>query len=362
MKAAIIGAGVSGLSCAIELERHGIKPVIFEKRSHVSEALMYSAIWPRIINRPIQDPIKYINREYGIQLTPLSNIKRMVLFSPNKSAVQRGSLGYIFKRGAESYSLENQLIKYLNTHVTFNKYIEIEDIKDDYDYIIVASATSLIPKKLGVWTDTFNAVARVATVLGDFVPSEVIMWMNTKYAKNAFCYLVPNSTKEASLVQIVNGITSYEMDYYWKEFLFTENIDYNISLVIDTEHDNGLTIPMQLENILFVGNAGGFTNDLLGCGGLNAIESGMLAARAIIYGKDYNALVEPIFKDILQLHEYRRTMNAFDNLEFDRFIAILGIPVLKNTIYNNPFFRITKSAIYAKFYNMLAGGRRTSVK
>jgi len=31
MKVAIVGAGLSGLSCAIELERHKIKPVIFEK-------------------------------------------------------------------------------------------------------------------------------------------------------------------------------------------------------------------------------------------------------------------------------------------------------------------------------------------
>lgn len=30
VKVAIIGAGTSGLSCAIELEKHGIYPVIFE--------------------------------------------------------------------------------------------------------------------------------------------------------------------------------------------------------------------------------------------------------------------------------------------------------------------------------------------
>ena len=33
IKVAVIGAGIAGLSCAIELERHGITPVIFEKNT-----------------------------------------------------------------------------------------------------------------------------------------------------------------------------------------------------------------------------------------------------------------------------------------------------------------------------------------
>jgi flavin-dependent dehydrogenase len=37
MKVAIMGAGISVLSCAITLEKNGIEPVIFEKRSRVGE-------------------------------------------------------------------------------------------------------------------------------------------------------------------------------------------------------------------------------------------------------------------------------------------------------------------------------------
>ncbi len=37
LKVAIIGAGTSGLSCAIELERHGIYPEIFERNSFIGE-------------------------------------------------------------------------------------------------------------------------------------------------------------------------------------------------------------------------------------------------------------------------------------------------------------------------------------
>jgi len=35
MRVAIIGAGLAGLSCAHELERYGVSPVIFEKNSYI---------------------------------------------------------------------------------------------------------------------------------------------------------------------------------------------------------------------------------------------------------------------------------------------------------------------------------------
>ena len=93
MKVAIIGAGLAGLSCAIELERHGIKPVILEMRAHVGEALVYSGIWPRVVNRPLSNPLKYLKKEYSLELIPSYHIKKMIMFSPHSNAIERGSLG-----------------------------------------------------------------------------------------------------------------------------------------------------------------------------------------------------------------------------------------------------------------------------
>jgi flavin-dependent dehydrogenase len=362
MRVAIIGAGLSGLSCAIELERHKIRPTIFEKRAHIGEALNYSVIWPRVVNRPIMDPLKYLRKEYNLDLKPINHIKKMIMLSPNNSAVERGNLGYILRRGYSCYALERQLLNYLNNSITFYKYIEIEDIKNEFDYIIIATATDIIAKKLDVWTDTFNAQVRIATVLGRFKSTEVTMWIDTKYAKNGLCYLIPNSEKEASLVQVVNGITTYELDYYWKEFLFTEDIQYYISCTTDCEHDCGFVKTRQVGNVLFVGNSAGFTDDLIGCGGLNAIESGMLAVRAIVSGKDYNTLSMPIFKEIEKLHELRKTMNTLDNSEINNLISFLGIPIIKNVIYNNPFFKISSASKSVKLYNNYIKRRRNSVE
>jgi flavin-dependent dehydrogenase len=279
------------------------------------------------------------------------------MLSPEEKAVERGSLGYIFRRGFQNLSLESQLLNYVKTSVIFDRYIEIEDIKDRFDYVVVADANSISAKKLGVWTDTFTAHVRVATILGKFNPSEVIMWVNTKYVKNGFCYLVPNNSKEASLVIIINGITSYELDYYWKEFLFTENIEYYISTTTDAEHNCGFVQPLQVGNVLFTGNAAGLTDDLIGCGGLNAIESGMLAGRAIAEGKDYNILSRPIFEDIVKLHELRKTYNRLDNSQLDMMVGTLDIPILKNTLYNNPFFKMSDMHKVARLFNNLSKKR-----
>ncbi len=362
MRVAIIGAGLSGLSCAIELERHGVKPVIFEKRAHVGEALLYSTIWPRVISRPLSDPLRYLKREYSLELTPINHIKRMIMFSPGYNATERGSLGYIFRRGYQQYSLEYQLMEHVQSTITFNRVVEVDDIKDDFDHVVVANSNSLSAKQFGIWTDTFNTLVRIATVVGKFNPREVIMWMNINYAKNGFCYLVPNSEKEASLVLLVNSVTNDEFEYYWRRFLFTENINYYISQTTDAEHDCGFVQPLRIGNIIFSGNAAGFTDDLIGCGGLNAIESGMLAARAILYDKDYNTLAAPIFQDIVQLHELRKAYNTLDNKDIDVLVNAASIPIIKNAIYNNPFFRMSDMAKMIKLYNSKVKRKRQVVE
>ncbi len=353
MKVAIIGAGVSGLACALELERHGIFPTVFEKNNYLGDAVGYTTIWPRLFNRPLMDPVKYLNKQYNIKLQPLNHIKRMVMYSPNNKAVVRGSLGYIFKKGREAYTLENQLYSMTKIPILFDSYIDLDDIKNRFDHIVVATASNVIPRKLGIWTDTFKAQVRVAFVVDSFRPDTTIAWLNTEYAKNAFAYLIPTSEREASLVLIVNGISHSELDYYWKKFIEIEEIKYPIASMIDAEHIAGFSKPLRHENIYIVGNSAGFTDDLLGCGAINAIESGVLAARAIANGLDYEKLAQPIFEDIQKLHQLRKAMNSATNEDSDRMVTVLGLPIIKRFIYNNPFVKASSAGKYAKIYNTL---------
>jgi flavin-dependent dehydrogenase len=78
MKVAIIGAGISGLSCAFELKKYGIIPTIFEEKSKLGESLGFGAIMFHMFNRGIKDPFKFL-KEYNINLTPNSPLKAITM-------------------------------------------------------------------------------------------------------------------------------------------------------------------------------------------------------------------------------------------------------------------------------------------
>ncbi len=358
MRVAIIGAGISGLSCAFELEKAGITPVIYEKRGAIGDALDYSSIWSNLISRVNRDPLEYLSEKYNFCVNPLFNLREKIMISPNKKTIAKGNLGYIFKRGLDPYSLEKQIASKISTPVRYNSYVDSNDIRKEFEHIVVATATASIAKQLNVWKDSFITQIRVAVVLGDFKVDSSTVWFNEKYANKSFGYLIPNNSKEATLALIINNSCTDELDHYWKTFLSIENIQYKITHQYDTEYLTGLVRRHKINNIYLVGNAAGFTDDLIGVGAFNAIESGILAAQSIINGSDYNDLAKPIYDDIMKLDHFRQAMNSFDNSDFDKLIGFLKTPGIKQLIYNNPFFKLRHGLPVVKLYNSYKSKKR----
>lgn len=351
MKVAIIGAGMSGLACAFELEKAGIQPTIFEKRSHVGEALSFTCLCSRLVTRVREDMVKYFNKNYALDIRPISSLNEAIMMSPNKKTVAKGNLGYIFKRGMEDYSIENQLASKIKSPIFFNSDVDIKDIKKKYDHVVVATASPAIPRKLRVWKDNFISQARIATILGDFKINSASIWFNEKYSGKAFCYMVPNSSKEATLTLIIDNQSSEGLDYYWHKFLLNEEMNHTIIQHYDTEYYCGFVNPLKIGNVYFVGNAAGLTDSFIGVGTFNAIESGILAGRAIAKGLDYRVLAKPISVDVMKLYEFRKAINTFENKGFDKVIGFIGLPAIKQFIYNNPLLKIQSGVALAKLYN-----------
>jgi len=112
-----------------------------------------------------------------------------------------------------------------------------------------------------------------------------------------------------------------------------------------------------VNNVYFAGNTAGLTDDLLGVGSINAIESGILAARAIALGQDYATLIKPIAKDVKKLHEFRITMNRFNNEAYDKFISFIKNPCIQQFAYHNRFFRLHDVSPFIKLYNQITNNK-----
>ena len=357
-KVAIIGAGISGLSCALELKRHGITPMIFERRSRIGEVMEYPTLMLRMIIKSAINPVKYLKKEFNLEIKPLFPLKKLTLISQNQRKFIYANHGSIFLRGSEQTSLENQISEQLGLPVYFDHYIKLDDIRYEFDHIVVATGDNAIGIKLGVWETTFFALNRVSTIVGDFETKSVISWFDTRYTKNAFAYLIPESPKKAKLCKILNNSTPSDLEYYWKEFLSSNNFSFDIIETKDMEHTCGFVYPVQLGNVYFVGNCAGTTDSLIGVGAFRAIQSGFFAARSIINQIDYNTLMKPIIGEIRALNEFRKVFNTFDNDSYDKLVSTLGFPVIKQIVYNNPFFKLAYGEFVAKGYNKLVYGSR----
>lgn len=351
MKVAIIGAGVSGLACAFEFKKNGIVPVVFERKSYIGQGFNYQVTSLRMFDHTLCSPYIYLKKRYGLHLTPCSPIHKEIVNGPRKKLTAQGHLGYLFKRGEDKDSLENQIASAAKVPIYFDSYIKIENILGKFDYIIISTGDGTIAKELGVWTSTFNCLTRVASVIGRFQTDHIEIWFDTRYAKNTFCFLAPKSSKQAYIALSVDSVSHEELNHYWEEFLATQGMNLTITQIDDHEQTIGYASPPQMGNILFTGNTAGLIDSFLGFGTFKAIESGILAARAILAKKNYSRLIQPLLAHTHALNEYRKAINTFSSKDYDHFLSILKLPGIKQSLYNNPLAKAEWLAPLARLYN-----------
>ncbi|HYE12409.1 MAG TPA: NAD(P)/FAD-dependent oxidoreductase [Patescibacteria group bacterium] len=352
MKVAIIGAGLSGLSCAIELKNLGVTPTVFEKSDKIGDLPGYLLTSLRLFTKTIDSPMAYLKKNYNIDIKDFHTLDEIVMVSPNKTISAKGSMGYIFEKGPDKTTLENQLSLAADLSINFNTYINLNDIKKDFDHIVVATGSPIIAEELNVWITTFRAQIRIAKVLGDFKPGLLKIWLNKNYANNGYGYLTTKTKKMAELILIVSDIEHNELDDYWNTFISGENIKYDITAVNDIPHIIGYSKPVHMGNIYFTGNAAGMIDSFLGFGSIRAIESGVLAARAIAKNLDYSKLIDPLLKEVDFMYNYRKMINNLNNNDYDKLVSFIGLPVIKQMLYNNPIYKAKHGILFPKIINL----------
>lgn len=349
MKVAIIGAGISGLSCAIELQRLGIDPTIFEKTKILGDKPGYLTAHLRLFHRSFRSPMSFFKSKYDIDIAPLHPINKIIQKTPNITMVTKAHHGYVFSKNIEANSLEHQLAAHLDgIPILFDREVKIPDIINDFDHIVVATGSNVIARDLNLWNTTFMAKVRIATFMGNFERDAMIIWLNKNFAHNGYGYLLAKNSTEAEICLAVSDITMDKLDYYWNEFIKTEHIDHTLVKYHDVEHVIGFPSANRYGKIYFTGNTGGMIDDFLGFGFTRSIESGILAARAIVNGQNYDMLLKKLKKQVYDLSEYRKMIDVLTDKDYDLDMSILGLPVIKQMVYNNVLYKAKYGVIAPK--------------
>jgi digeranylgeranylglycerophospholipid reductase len=340
MKIAIIGAGLSGLACALECEKLGVIPDVYERDYSVGWQWSSVNFWPSVILRNMGDPIDYIKKNYDIEIAPINECKTIILKSASQEVKVQGKLGYFIARGKGDESKDNQLLRKLKkgTAIHYNSLVDFKELSNKYDYVVVATGRDSEARELKLWED--EGIMRIfgGIALGSFHDETAVLYLNTEYAGSGYARITPFSPTQAIVALYDDRHDEFDTDKLFAKFLDYEKLNkleflYKLTTPPFT---TGRVKKFKVGNILLVGRSAGLTERFLGVGGPEALMSGVLAARAMIQNEDYDKTVKPLQKHVENISAFRKAIEKYENKDFDRLLSILGTPGVKQTAYNVP--------------------------
>ncbi len=327
MRVAILGAGLSGLACAHQLERWGIEAQIFERTERVGkwfpenmEAILFA------MHRPFRDPVKMIEEQYGLTVRPARAIERLILHGPSESATIEGHLGWFHFRGHLENSMELQLLSQLKkTRIQYESHPHPRELAGQFDRVVVATGSPVLTAELSTWeNDTFVTLTG-GPVLGDFQPEEAHVWVSTKLANRGYVFLLPYSRSKAALVCAVDTRDHSLARECLRRTQEHTGLSVPDEMAFTWDLSMGRTPRRQVDKFLFTGHAGGFIDPLAGFGQIPALLSGILAARSIAAGEDFERLTSWQRDHYGRMLRLRHRVDRWENRHFDRAIRLLRL-------------------------------------
>lgn len=293
MRVAIIGTRLSGLACALELQKAGIPYDMFERRHTVGEMFHFCSIL--LLKRNLPNWLDTLRSEDKIDLHPISYLKRMIIQSPDNQSEKTGELGYILKHGQNESSLAQQLFHLLQTPIHFNSMVDWRFCKERYDFVIVCDEVEAIYKDLGfpAWED--GTWIRGATVLGSFEPGVVTVKRNMPYCENGSLQVIPYSNQSAFIGLTLPQAVQTQIAYQWELYMRTDRMDVEVVETFETFHTNLPFVYKQIENVFLLGNPQVFDNPFISNEKIEAIVAGQSVGKLIAMGGAYESTAEGTF-------------------------------------------------------------------
>lgn len=355
MRIAIMGAGLAGLSCTALLEQYGLFPDVYEAQYKIAARFPNTEAIMNVLDFPVQASFTYLENKYKIKLRPLATLTRLIVHSPTHLASISGELGFITVRGNHPEALEVQLGDMSRSPVITNSYHTLDDLKKAYEYVVVATGNSQEPRRQHIWETDIVANLMGANITGSFDPHAAEVWLNDNFAPQGYCFLLPYNSSTASLVVAVPGTEGVNLEVLWQKFWENLNLPYEIKDTFSLHsYEIGRCQPLVKDNVIFVGNAGGFIMPFLGFGQFTSMLSGFEAAIAIA-NKNldyYQSAMRPLLKSYHHSLKMRRILASLNNSKYDLLARLLQsklagpalskfpAPILKNlATVVDPFIR-----------------------
>ncbi|MHB8928482.1 MAG: NAD(P)/FAD-dependent oxidoreductase [Bacillota bacterium] len=326
-KVAIVGAGLSGLACAIGLQRRGIKPVIFEWRDVVGGRFPNVEVCLRVYDLPAGDAIHYLREHCGLDLWIPSPVSRLVLHSRNAEAVLRGPLGHITLRGNQEGAWEKQLARLVEAPIRFGERVDPLALGPEFDSVVVADGQETVPKRLGIWHEAVSLRGSSWIIEGPVAADEVHVWLDPALAGQGYAYILPWRGHTAMAATFGPDVTPEAHSKHQDNFLrVLERRGFSHRPLEGSQinaYSVGYPERYQEGRYVFTGNAGGCMDPLAGFGQVQSIISGFAAARAIVEGRVYGGIpgATPRRDSYIAL---RRLINGLSAGDMDHFVATMA--------------------------------------
>ncbi len=314
----IAGAGISGLTAAINLARNGYDVIVYEKDKSFSRDNICA-----VRNYDLSmDAIKEFEK-CGVNVKPHSETKRVIKFSPNHSIEEEGekTIFYIFERGPGENSMENQLLKEakdLGVRVVMGRPVDEENVD-----IVATGGRRMDIFAYGHIYSGLNVPKNTAYIIYDdlYAPKGYIyiltangktVIVSVSFEKKKFRYLPANFSIFLRKNEFVRKMVG-------KKETVSKISGFGNYDIVNTAKEDGR---------YYVGERGFFMDASKGFGIRYAIMTGHLAAKAITDGLDYNRLWKKVLKEELERNLKRRILlNKFTNKDYDLMLKKIGSKV-----------------------------------
>jgi flavin-dependent dehydrogenase len=340
MEVAIMGAGMSGLSCAITLERHGITPTIFEKRNCVGDRFVNAEAMFSILNRPVKDCLPYLEENYHIKLKPIATVDKLFVHSKNQLGAIEGRIGYTNVRGRQVNSFEKQLEKQVKSNINFNSTHEYEDLCKNFEYVVLSTGDGAYASHLGNYKCDLTVTIKGAIVQGEFVTSNPHVWFDYGILPKGYGWLIPFTNKEANLVIAYPDYPDnikLDINDIWERFysLACKKLDQNFKITDSfeiTRYMMGICNKPKIDNTYFTGNCFGTISPGLGFGQFTSILTGIYSAYDICNIATYEELTKPLFENYNHSLVLRRLLESLTDAEMDTAVKNLDNIIIGNLV------------------------------